>query len=593
MDDVFTSIWLKIKRPGSKGLLICGLYREHQYLLQDTDWSLQPLEQSRRWSHFLRQVETARLSDICHIIGDVNLDFVKWNSPDHSQLQMITDSKNTLEASGFFQLVKDVTRSWPGQVDSLIDHFWTNEPSKVLSVTNLVRAVGDHNVITATVRIKGSDTVRLDTRKRSYKNFDPVIYRQRLESENWSDIYDISNVDLANDFLESRVVAILDKLCPFKTIQHRTECKSWLSDDMKDMMGIRDNTRERARVANDAEIWKSYRSQRNLVNRLVNDDRKKHYDDLYARHCKNKDVGAIYKAAKNQVGWKKNSTPTSFTIEGTKITDPLAMANLQSKTFEDKTKKLLEDLPPPSIDPVSTLQNSLNSWGAKKEVRGTFKFTKIDNLDTLKVLKDLGNTTSSANDNIDSLSMKHGAQILHGPITHIVNCSISTARFASKWKIGKLLPLHKGKGLDPNIPQSYRPISLLPILGKIVERILQPQILNFMENLGQLSANHHSYRKNHSTVTAMLQISDAIFNGCDQNKITTLVTLDQSAAFDVLSHQILTQKLTLYNFDESIISWVTSYLSFRSQYVSIGTRNSSYRSVTSGVPQGSVLGPIL
>ena len=152
MDDIFTSIWLKIKRPGSKGLLICGLYREHQYLLQDTDWSLQPIEQIRRWSHFLRQVETARLSDICHIIGDVNLDFIKWNTPDHSQLQMITDSKNTLEASGFYQLVKEVTRSWPGQVDSLIDHFWTNEPSKVLSVTNLVRAVGDHNVITATVR---------------------------------------------------------------------------------------------------------------------------------------------------------------------------------------------------------------------------------------------------------------------------------------------------------------------------------------------------------------------------------------------------------------------------------------------------------
>ena len=189
MDDIFSSIWIKITRPGSKGLLICGLYREHQYLLQDTDWSLQPAEQNKRWLNFLRQVETARLSEICHIIGDVNLDFTKWNAPDYSQLQMITDSKNILEASGFFQLVKDVTRSWPGQVDSLIDHFWTNEPNKVLSVTNKVRAVGDHNVITATIRIKGSDTRRLDTKKRSYKNFDPLIYRQLLESENWSDIF--------------------------------------------------------------------------------------------------------------------------------------------------------------------------------------------------------------------------------------------------------------------------------------------------------------------------------------------------------------------------------------------------------------------
>ena len=105
-------------------------------------------------------------------------------------------------------------------------------------------------------------------------------------------------MDLANDFFESRVVGILDDLCPFKTIQHRKECKSWLTDDTKDMMTIRDNTRERARETDDAAAWKSYRSQRNLVNRLVNQDRKKHYNDLYTRHCNNKDVGAIYKAAK-------------------------------------------------------------------------------------------------------------------------------------------------------------------------------------------------------------------------------------------------------------------------------------------------------
>ena len=106
---------------------------------------------------------------------------------------------------------------------------------------NRVRAVGDHNVITATIRTRGSDTRRLDTRKRSYKNFDPNTYRQRLERENWADIFDISNVDLAYDFLESRVVGILDDMCPYKTIQHRTECKTWLSDDTKDMMNIRDD----------------------------------------------------------------------------------------------------------------------------------------------------------------------------------------------------------------------------------------------------------------------------------------------------------------------------------------------------------------
>ena len=135
-------------------------------------------------------------------------------------------------------------------------------------------------MITATIRTKGSDSRRLDTTKRSYKNFDPKTYRQRLERENWEEIYNITNVDLANDFLESRVVGILDEMCPYKTVQYRTEVKTWLSDETKEMMMIRDSTRERARGSDDADKWKLYRSQRNLVNRLVNNDRKKHYDDL-------------------------------------------------------------------------------------------------------------------------------------------------------------------------------------------------------------------------------------------------------------------------------------------------------------------------
>ena len=414
-----------------------------------------------------------------------------------------------------------------------------NDPSRVLSVTNSVRAVGDHNVIMATIRTKGRDNKRLDITKRSFKNFDPNVYRQRLESENWTDIYEISNVDLAYDFLESRVVGILDEMCPYRTIQFRSECKTWLMDDTKDMMSIRDNTRERARLSKDEADWSRYRSQRNLVNRLVNQDRKKHYDDIYSRHSNNKDVGAIYKAAKNQVGWFKNTSPTSFTIENKKITNPQDMANLQAKTFADKTSKLLNDLPPSVIDPCASLQSSLDNWGARKEARDTFELEMITNMDTLKILKEIGNTSSSANDWIDALSLKHGAQILHGPITHVINCSIKTSKFATKWKIGKLLPLHKGKGLDPHNPSLYRPISLLPIMGKIVERVLQPQILKFMDESGQINPNHHSYRKNHSMVTAMLQISDAIFNGCDANKISTLITLDQSAAFDVLRHKTL------------------------------------------------------
>ena len=513
MDDIFTSIRIKISRQGTKSFLVCGLYREHQYLNQPTDWSLQPLEQSRRWSQFLRQVETARISSICHIIGDCNLDYKKWDTPDFAHSQMVSDTKNSLEAGGFFQLISDITQSWPGQLDSLIDHFWTNDPNKILKVSNTVKAAGDHNVVSASIRIKGSDTRRLNTRKRSYKNFDPNQYRQKLQLINWDEIYDITDVDVANDFLETNIVNILDELCPMKTIQYQNECKTWLTSETKEKMTDRDKMRELARLTNDPVSWSNYRSLRNEVQRQVNRDRKKYYDDLYDHHHLNNDVGATYKAAKNQVGWKKNTSPTSFINEGVKITDPQIMADLQMSVFTEKTEKLIRELPPPVIDPCSTLRDSLDNWGSKKDDRESFKFKTITNVETLRVIKDLGNTISSANDRIDSLSIKHGASILHGPLTHVINCSIKTAKFASKWKMGKLLPLHKGKGLNPQDPKAYRPISLLPVLGKITERVLQSQILEFMETSGQMNGNHHSYRKKHSTVTAMFQLSEALFTG--------------------------------------------------------------------------------
>ena len=435
MDDIVSSIWIKISSRGLKSVLVCGVYREHQYLSQPSDWSLHPNEQIKRWAAFLKQVETARISSTCHIIGDCNLDYNKWLSPDYSQSQMVNDTKNSLEAGGFFQLVTEITRSWPGQADSTIDHFWTNEPQKIMNVSNAVRAAGDHNVITVLIRLKGSIFSKLDSRKRSYKNFDPVIYRQKLENEKWTDIYEIEDVDLANDFLESKVVGILDTMCPYKTVQYRKDCKTWLTDATKTKMTARDVTRERARISSDPVLWSQYKVQRNEVNRLVNSDRKRHYVELYDCHHVNKDVSATYRAAKNQGGIKKCSSPTTFLSEGIKITNPQEMSNLMMKTFSDKTDKLLNELPPPEIDPCSTLISALDSWGNMKNDRKLFDFVPISNMDTLKTLKELGNTTSEANDRMDALALKHGANILHGPITHIVNCSIKTLKFASKWKI--------------------------------------------------------------------------------------------------------------------------------------------------------------
>ena len=361
--------------------------------------------------------------------------------------------------------------------------------------------------------------------------------------DNWTDIYDIDNVDLVNDYIESRVVGILDELCPFKNIQYRSNYKPQISAETKLKMEQRDKARELARQTGDPTNWKTYRELRNMVNKDLNTDRKSHYKDLHAKHQDNNDVSATYKAAKQQVGWKNCATPVRFLKDGRQVTNPKEMAELHMEMFHQKTGKLISEVPPTDLDPVATLQECMDKWRELSEDKEMLKLKPISKLETLGIINKLGNSTSTANDNLDAMSIKHGAAILHRPIMHVINLSITTQKFASRWKIGKLLPLHKGKGLSHKDLASFRPISLLPVIGKIIERAVQPKILDFMENTNQFNQNHHSYRKSHSTVTAMLQISDEIFQGCNNNKITTMVTLDQSSAFDVISHEILMKKL--------------------------------------------------
>ena len=498
-----------------------------------------------------------------------------------------------MELEGFSQLITGITRSWPGQGDSAIDHFWTNNSDRVLSCSNEVRAVGDHNYISATICLKGQDSRRLETRTRDYKKFDQKEFNTQLAATDWEQIYEIDDVNVANDFVESRMTELLDKMCPYRAKQFRKHSKPWVSSDTKAEMTERDSAREKARHTDLPADWKTYRELRNRVNTNLDKDRKNHFKQKYEKHLEDNDTAAVYNTAKQQSGWKSVSTPVSFQLDGTNITAPQMMADIQMNTFENKTNKLLSQLPAQTEDPTTSLRAALEKWGVNKSRREVFSFKEMTKAETLKTIQSLKNNTSMAHNRICALAVKAGAASLHGPITHLVNLSIRSSTFPARWKIGLLLPLHKGKGLDRRDPASYRPISLLPILRKITERMLQPQIMDFMTNSLQLNLNHHSYRKGHSTTTTLLQLSDAVFEGCNMNKSTTLVTVDQSSAFDVISHATLLDKLKLYNWGTAAVNWIKSYLSSRSDYVQIGTRSSRYRSVQHGVPQGSVLGPIL
>src|SRR2546426_6530448 len=180
------------------------------------------------------------------------------------------------------------------------------------------------------------------------------------------------------------------------------------------------------------------------------------------------------------------------------------------------------------------------------------------------------------------------------PITNIINLSLSNGIFSDTFKSAIVTPLHKKHSLPHDELSSYRPISNLNFISKILERIIHSRLSNHLQSFPSLCPFQSAYRTFHSTETALLRIYNDLLLSINQQKVSALVLLDLSAAFDTIDHQILLDTLTLnFGIDGPAHSLLASYLLNRSQSVSISTHISSPSPIRTGVPQGSVLGPLL
>ena len=196
-------------------------------------------------------------------------------------------------------------------------------------------------------------------------------------------------------------------------------------------------------------------------------------------------------------------------------------------------------------------------------------------------------------DELDNTTLKLNAAVLCGPIRHVVNLSTRSSRCCNKWKIGRVVALHKGGKLDKYSPASYKPISILPAFSRIAEKAMQEQLNDFMDKTRQWNKNSHAYRSNHNTMTALLQITDYLADTADMNMIGNMMIVDQSAAFKCVDHIILDTKMARCNFSENTRRWMRDYKMHRTLFVSIGAHRSTMRLVKRGLPQGSVLAPTL
>ena len=246
---------------------------------------------------------------------------------------------------------------------------------------------------------------------------------------------------------------------------------------------------------------------------------------------------------------------------------------------------LREGIPANGTDPLSTLRETMHDRECRFSPRPV---TPDQVLDIIKALK---NSKSTGLDNLDTYIVKLVALNILPALTHIINLSIRYGVFPTLWKKSKIVPLlKKGDALDP---KNYRPVALLPIFSKILERVFFAQLVDYLETNSLLHPNHHGSRASHSTASALLQMYDTWLQEVDEDNMVGVMMIDLSAAFDKVDHELLLEKLKLHGLDSSAIEWIQSYLSERSQTVCVDGCLSPFLEVPCGVPQGSVLGPLL
>lgn len=272
--------------------------------------------------------------------------------------------------------------------------------------------------------------------------------------------------------------------------------------------------------------------------------------------------------------------------------DPLRVADDFNKFFSSVGRKAAESAAhlavAHNISAPATESLPMPVEGHHEEM---FVFTPVTCTEVQRIVLSMPSNKSPGPDKISMRIIKDCLPVILGPLTDIINNSLATSTFPDAWKTAEVIPLLK-EG-DHEEASNNRPLSLLVVASKICERIALQQFSSYLRRNGRLCAHQSGNKKHHSTETLNILVSDALLDAMDNKKLSALILLDLSKAFDSISHSILLQKLSYIGASREAVNWFRSYLSGRTQMVRIGSAVSAPLPITHGVPQGAILSPLL
>ena len=221
------------------------------------------------------------------------------------------------------------------------------------------------------------------------------------------------------------------------------------------------------------------------------------------------------------------------------------------------------------------------------------QLTSMPHVTVCEVHKMISSMTSAPMDYVPTSLVKACPAIFAELITYLANLSFSEGCFPQQLKKAQVMPLLKREGLDKDTPANYRPISNLNTVSKITERLILVRFRQHLTSSPSVNSAQSAYRRHHSTEMALLRTMDAVYRAADRGEATLIVVLDISAALDTIDHTILLNRLNSFGAGGNVLSLISSYLAMRSQTVRVGSASLAPSDCSCGVPQGSVLGPIL
>ena len=574
-----TFIELKTGQMKRKNVIIGAIYR-HPHNNHDTFYL--------NLGKLLKKI-TEKYSVI--LCGDVNI-----NTASENRASTAKEYKNLLLSYGCINLINKYTRI---QTDinglttkTVIDHILTNHDTNLVESGVVTYHVSDHLPVISMFDV-GVERLRQHnyTVKRFYNNSGKTIYTESLK-ESLQNVFNANNVfdnpDIALQKLISAIHTAEGVAFPRRKFSNKKAKKfrrSWMTTGILASINHRDKLFKEQLGKNDQALSAEYRKYRNKVTRIIE---------------KAKDMD-MYRSFENIVNnpkkvWCKINTkflhkkhcgsalPSELFDGKERIIDKNKIANKLNGHFVNKGHILASKLPQAEISVLDSMrqrnENSISSWDY---------FLIQEVLDIIK--NDICNNKSPGYDNVPAVLIKWAAEIIAPILVKILNRCRELGEYPNCLKTAKVTALHKGS--DRWIVDNYRSISVLTHINKIFEKLLHARLNDFVTKHKILENNQFGFRKGHSTSHGITHLHETILESIEKKKICVALFIDLKSAFDTINHQILEQKLDHYGIRGKALELLSSYLKDRKQFIKADDIESSILQVLCGVPQGSVLGPLL